>query len=1716
MAQKNVHRNILAWLLAIISLSIIGFSAISVFAETTPIYLDTSYSFAERAADLVSRMTPAEKASQMISSQAPAIPRLGIHAWGWWNETLHGPNALTTTSSGNATTLTNTTSYPIDLSVASSWDPELMYREAVMVSDEDREVAPSNYLNLDFYSPTVNLARDPRWGRNDESYGEDPFLAAQIASQFVNGLQGKNMDGSLIDSQGYYKAIATLKHYTANNCEANRLNGSADMDDRTLREYYTAVFKGIIKQAQPGSVMSSYNSINGIPSPANLYLIDTLLRQSWGFNGYMTSDCDAVYEITAGHNWTPPGWSRPVTIPERMAFAITAGEDLDCNAGYNDGNSYSNTVPTALSQNITTQTGLFTVNDVDASLVRLFTARMELGEFDYNNVSWYNQAVTRLQALGLQPGGWVSSNSNNAVTETSARLAMAREVAGKALVLLKNSPNMNGNKVLPLQIPTSGPFSVAVIGYFANPSSMYLGDYSSIQGSAGAAKEVNAYNGIKNAIQAINPNATVTFYKGFTGTGTSASGLTTVDTTAVAAAAAANVVIVYVGTDSGTSQEASDRSNINLPGAEASLITQVAAQGNPNTIVVMETVGEVDVTSFASSPNVPAILWSCYNGERKGEGLADVLLGTVNPSGRLPVSWYPTNSDLPAITDYTIRPSGNNHGRTYMYYIGNPVTYPFGYGLSYSNFAYSNLRIDKQNFDSSNTFSDTFNVSVDVTNTSNVSGTEVVELYMNTPNASASLERPFKRLRGFQKVSLNPAETKTVTLSVKISDLAFFDQTLGRYVIDNGRYGIQIGRSSADADIQIQDYINVYGTIKPVLDTVTVKATQEGDAAQDIPNRVIFGSGKVIIPNITVAMSDETLYGYINKTTGSKPLPTGMTVSYSSNRNNVVSVDANGVIHAVGGGVATVTANVTYEGITKSADFVVYVNVDTSLSSILVNGVPLNGFSSSTYNYTVKVPSGQLPKVTATSSDSNATILITQATSVPGQATISIINGVLQSVYTINFTVDTSLGSLKVNGTPVKDFSPTVFSYSLLAPAGSAPQVTAEAVDSGAKVIVAQAATVPGQATITVSIGESQSVYTVNFAADTTLINLQINGTTVNGFSPTVYSYNVLTRVGPIPQVSATTTDPNATVVINQASALPGSAVVTISSVGDQSVYTVNFTVDTTLSSLTINGKQPAAFGPTVYTYNMQLPVGLTAIPQVTATATDPGATLSIVQATALPGKALITVSIGGSQSVYTVNFTYNVTGSDEFNNGVLGAQWHWVREDPASWSLTSNPGSMMISPRQGDLYGTATDARNILLQNASGDWTIETKLTGSIRPHATYQQGGLIVYQNDDNYLKLEWEATGSSSSVIQVLKETNGSDTSAFSINGDAVSSSTNTVWFRIVKSGSNYTSYYSTDGSSFTLIGTTSITLNNIQVGLITINGSSGTNTDLNILYDYFHTTTSIPSEIVNQQPSLAQLMKYTVDEGKLITFTLVGSDPDSGDSLTYSASNLPASAVFDPVSGKFSWTPDYSQAGIYPLQFTVSDGYASALATTTIVVNNTDQAPVMAAIANQTVNAGQFVNFTINANDPDGDGLTYSSGTLPDGASFDTNSRTFNWTPTVPGTYTLQFTASDGQLTDTKTVTIIVNSADGDRPPVMNRIPTYTVKAGKLVSFIVKASDPDSSDVLVLSAGNLPDGANFNLSTGKFSWIPAISGTYTVQFTVSDGQLTDSKTATIIVQ
>jgi beta-glucosidase len=343
------------------------------------------------------------------------------------------------------------------------------------------------------------------------------------------------------------------------------------------------------------------------------------------------------------------------------------------------------------------------------------------------------------------------------------------------------------------------------------------------------------------------------------------------------------------------------------------MIQQVEA-ANPDTVVYLETMGEVDTSPFQAA--TPALLWSSYNGQRQGTALADVLLGKVDPSGRLPFTWYADQSQLPAITDYNIRPTASTDGRTYQYFTGN-VSWPFGYGLSYADFRYSHLSADRARVDANGTVT----VSADLTNASRVAGTTVAQLYVTTPDAPAALQRPAKRLAGFQKVSLAPGQTRRLSFRVSVPSLAFFSEQANRYQVGDGRYGLQLGSSSRD--IAGQAFIQVTGALRPVPSVVTIQPVLPGDAASGVAQRVYFPAGAAIVPQLTVSLSDQSLYGYITKGQ-STPLPAGMTVRYSSDHPAVVSVSPDGsALRAVSPGPATITATVRYRGRTATGHVVV-------------------------------------------------------------------------------------------------------------------------------------------------------------------------------------------------------------------------------------------------------------------------------------------------------------------------------------------------------------------------------------------------------------------------------------------------------------------------------------------------------------------------------------------------------------------------------------------------------------------------------------------------------------------------------------------------------------------------------------------------------------------------------------------------------------------------
>jgi beta-glucosidase len=666
---------------------------------------------------LVAQMTFDEKVAQ-LGNNAPAIPRLKIPAYDYWNECLHGVVPY----EGGWSSTDPSTSFPQAIALASTWDPALVEEVASAISDEARAFHVKNGKGLTFWAPVINILRDPRWGRYEESYTEDPWLMARTAVAYVHGLQGRDPK--------FLKAVATPKHYVGNNSEYNRHNGSSDIDEQLLHEYYLPGFEAAVREGGAFSVMSAYNEVNGVPASANPLLLKDILRGAWGFKGYVVSDCDAVWDIANNHHWTD-------SIAQAAGRALLAGTDLNC------GSTYPNELGNARDQ------GFVAEADVDLALTRVLRARFLLGEFSpASEVPW--------------------SAIDASVIESQAHADLALKAARAAIVLLKNDGGL-----LPLDATTL--HSIAVIGPHAND--VTLGGYTGYP-----SHRVSVLDAINTRFA--SSGVKVDFQQGGTVTGA-------LDSDAIAAAAEAartsDVALVLVGTSTEVLGEERDRPDWSLPGAQGDLVQAVFA-ANPRTIVVLVTAGPVAV-DWAQA-NVPAILTAFYDGQEQGTAITDVLFGDYNPGGKLTTTWYKGDATLPPIGDYDLR-----KGRTYLYYTDQPL-YPFGFGLSYSTFAYSNLVISPAAIAATGAAT----VSVDVTNSGARAGDEVVQMYIH--DAEASVTRPIQELRGFRRIHLAPGQTTTVSFPLAAANLAFWDSDNHDWKVEAGSFEVRLGSSSDDIRVR--------------------------------------------------------------------------------------------------------------------------------------------------------------------------------------------------------------------------------------------------------------------------------------------------------------------------------------------------------------------------------------------------------------------------------------------------------------------------------------------------------------------------------------------------------------------------------------------------------------------------------------------------------------------------------------------------------------------------------------------------------------------------------------------------------------------------------------------------------------------------------------------------------------------------------------------------
>ncbi len=815
----------------------------------------------KRINDLLSRLTVEEKVSLLIAS-SPGIPRLEIEKYYHGNEALHG-----IVRPGNFTV------FPQAIALASMWNPDLQYQIATAASDEARgrwnelEQGKKQTLRfndlLTFWSPTINMARDPRWGRTPETYGEDPYLAGVLAVQFVKGLQGNDPK--------YLKVVSTPKHFAANNEEHNRFECNAIIPMRSIREYYLPAYEMAIKEGKAASIMASYNAINGLPSTANPWLLTKVLRQEWGFNGYVVSDCGGVGNLVSSHKY--------VKTKELAAMvSIKAGLDLECGD-----NVYKEPLINAY------KSGMVSMADIDTAAYRVLRARMQLGLFDdpkdnpYNKISPTVVGSPAHKALALEAARQsmvLLKNNNNFLPLNLKKIKTIALVGinagntefgdysgvpvGEPVSILKGIQNRVGNGVKVLYAPwqpvnglegyqlipkeffpdglkaeyfanmllegeaktrvdgninfepanqapdaflPTGSFSVRwtgkirptisgkySFGFFAQDGCRLIidgknvidswkrkslrSDFADIELEAGKEYQLQADYFAKRDAQAKlfwkAPNVDADFTQLFAD--------------AKKYASASDVTIAVLGMNRNFESEGQDRENISLSKDQEAFIRMIY-KANPKTVVVLVAGSSLAINWIQD--NVPAIVDAWYPGQQGGTAVAELLFGDYNPAGRLPLTFYKSIEDLPAFDDYDV-----TKGRTYQYFQGQPL-YPFGFGLSFSRFTYSNLKLQDQE--------SKILVSFDLKNSGKMDGDEVTQVYVKLPQMDMPM--PIKQLKGFQRILVKTGKTENMKIALDKAQLRYWNENSGKFITPKGSYTIMVGASSED--IRLSQSINL-------------------------------------------------------------------------------------------------------------------------------------------------------------------------------------------------------------------------------------------------------------------------------------------------------------------------------------------------------------------------------------------------------------------------------------------------------------------------------------------------------------------------------------------------------------------------------------------------------------------------------------------------------------------------------------------------------------------------------------------------------------------------------------------------------------------------------------------------------------------------------------------------------------------------------------------
>lgn len=672
----------------------------------------------KRVDDLLSKLTVEEKID-FLNSELPAIKRLSIPEYVWYSEALHGVIAW------------NCTSFPQNNAMGSTWNTNLMYQVATAISDEARALKNMGKKEVMIYSPTVNMSRDPRWGRNEECYSEDPFHMSSMARMYIRGMQG--------DDPKYLKTVCTVKHFAANNVEHKREQIQSIITEKDLREYYFPGFKTCVDDGAQG-IMSALNGLNNIPCSAHKWLLTDVLRGEWGFKGYVVADWSAVGSVTKFHKYTDNN-------AEGCVAALRAGCDQEC----------FRRCPSPMVKGIheAYKKGLVSEDEINVSVRRLLRLLFLTGEFDNMNNHKYGQIKL-------------------SVLESPKHRALALEAAKQSIVLLKNESD-----ILPLSKDVK---SIAVVGPFADYC--WLGIYSGFPKN-----RVSPLKGIRNLYK-----GKIHYAKGCEVT----SKNDTVDmNNAIKAASQADVVLAFVGNDEKTSTENLDRSTLLLPGRQSQLLDELC-KVNKNVIAVITPSGSTLLGNAQES--LKGIVCSWANGQEQGDAIASVLFGDYNPGGKLNTTWYASDNNLPSIHDYNIA-----HNHTYMYLKDKPL-YPFGYGLSYTDFKFSGLSISKKELKAN----EKAIVSFKISNVGKMDGDEVAQLYIR--NKRHSKDMPEKQLKSFKRVHLAKSQSATVNLELLFEDFKTWDEQKKNFVVNPGEYEILVGSSSQD--IHLAGSISVaYGIV---------------------------------------------------------------------------------------------------------------------------------------------------------------------------------------------------------------------------------------------------------------------------------------------------------------------------------------------------------------------------------------------------------------------------------------------------------------------------------------------------------------------------------------------------------------------------------------------------------------------------------------------------------------------------------------------------------------------------------------------------------------------------------------------------------------------------------------------------------------------------------------------------------------------------------------